>query len=1183
MPNSNEKSKTLKKRKIIIIDQPVEIIPDKNEPNKTQKKRTIVPGKILHEPNPIVPGSGPRLNESYIELLDTLSSLMMKQGEPFRAKAYQKAQETIVLYEDDIIDPKQLKDAPGIGSTIMSKLQEYKETGTLAILEREKANPANMLADIYGVGPKKAKELVEKGVKTIAELRERQDELLNSVQRTGLKHYEDILARIPRSEIDQYLEQFTKAFTSNGAFEIVGSYRRGAKMSGDIDVIVTSKSDSIFKEFVDRLLEQGIITDVLSRGKSKCLVIGKLPGENRYRRIDFLYTSPEEYPFALLYFTGSKFFNTVMRARALTLGFSLNEHGMTTKGSKTKIEHEFKNERDIFDFLGMVYKEPSLRVDGRAVVLKSMTSPKLESKNELSRKQDTKLEQSHGLSELVQIIPKISLNQKTKKAQEKMEKLNQKTKKAQEKLEKDELKVKKAQEKLEKDELKVKKAQEKLAQKAQEKMEKLAQKTQKAQQRLEKRTTQKKQEKVQLKKPNKKIEIHHVNTDKILSNMELEYKPVDSTILEHVRNFKQRGITVLEALDQETLAEMVRSANSAYYNTQEAVMTDNEYDILKEFIAKKYPKNAVNEEVGAPIVGRNKVTLPFEMPSMDKIKPDTNALVDWKRKYTGPYVISCKLDGVSGMYILEPGNVGKLYTRGNGLVGQDISHLIDHLKLPTVSSRRLVIRGELIMPKSVFASKYAKQFANPRNLVSGIVNRLSVDDKIADLRFVAYEVIEPILKPSEQMLLLQELSNIDVVHNMVMPDITNEFLSEQLIELRKTHEYEIDGIIVANDRVYSRASGNPDHAFAFKMVISDQMAEVKVVDVIWTPSKHGLLKPRVRIEPVALSGVTIEYTTGFNGAFIETNKIGIGAVIQIIRSGDVIPHIMSVTSPAEVAKMPSVPYIWNETHVDVILENAGEDETVREKAIASFFKAIEVVGMGEGNVKRIITAGFDTVPKIVHMSKSDFMKAEGIQDKTATKLSEGIREQLAKASLAKILAASNVIGRGFGETRIVSILEKYPNILMSGESDGQKVAMISSVEGLAGKSAQLFVSKIGSLLEFIRACSLDRLLQGPSETVLIMEKNMVHGENAGLSVVQNVVVDTTHALYKKTVVMTGSRDKAAIEALTRVGAKLASSVNKSTTVLIASDPEELSGKIVDAKKHNVPIMRPTEFMAKYFS
>ena len=105
------------------------------------------------------------------------------------------------------------------------------------------------------------------------------------------------------------------------------------------------------------------------------------------------------------------------------------------------------------------------------------------------------------------------------------------------------------------------------------------------------------------------------------------------------------------------------------------------------------------------------------------------------------------------------------------------------------------------------------------------------------------------------------------------------------------YEYEIDGVIVSDDKIYNRTQQNPEHAFAFKMVLSEQMAEAKVVDIIWNASKDGYLKPRVRIEPVKIGGVTIEYTTGFNANYIETNRIGIGAVIQLIRSGDVIPYI----------------------------------------------------------------------------------------------------------------------------------------------------------------------------------------------------------------------------------------------------------------------------------------------------
>ena len=204
-------------------------------------------------------------------------------------------------------------------------------------------------------------------------------------------------------------------------------------------------------------------------------------------------------------------------------------------------------------------------------------------------------------------------------------------------------------------------------------------------------------------------------------------------------------------------------------------------------------------------------------------------------------------------------------------------------------------------------------------MVAGIINHKHISDTIVDLHFVAYEVIVPQKKPSEQM---EFLGTIDVerVLYRVTNILSNEMLSATLIDWRKSNIYEIDGVIVTNDAIYPRKSGNPDHAFAFKMVLSDQIAEAKVVDVIWTPSKDGYLKPRVKIEPIHLGGVTIEYATGFNGAFIKDNKIGIGAIIELIRSGDVIPYIKAVTVPAEESKMPSVPFKWNDTHVDVMLE-----------------------------------------------------------------------------------------------------------------------------------------------------------------------------------------------------------------------------------------------------------------------
>ena len=270
-----------------------------------------------------------RYNEAFIELLEKLNNIMLKRGESFRARAYQKAQESIMTYPDDIFSPNQLKELPGIGPTIMDKLNEFVQTGTLKVLENEKTNPINIFTDIYGVGPKKAEELVAAGIKTIAQLRENQ-QLLNDIQKLGLTYYEDILEKIPRSEIEEYRAVFEQTFSqsSNDKMEIVGSYRRGLKSSGDIDLIITSNNPKIFTIFIDELIKKKIILHVLSKGPSKCLVITKLLNNNKARRVDFLYTTPQEFPFAILYFTGSKIFNTVMRQYALNKGYTFNEHGI---------------------------------------------------------------------------------------------------------------------------------------------------------------------------------------------------------------------------------------------------------------------------------------------------------------------------------------------------------------------------------------------------------------------------------------------------------------------------------------------------------------------------------------------------------------------------------------------------------------------------------------------------------------------------------------------------------------------------------------------------------------------------------------------------------------------------------------------------------------------------------------
>jgi NAD-dependent DNA ligase len=631
-----------------------------------------------------------------------------------------------------------------------------------------------------------------------------------------------------------------------------------------------------------------------------------------------------------------------------------------------------------------------------------------------------------------------------------------------------------------------------------------------------------------------------------------------------VDKFKQLGMSYLETLSQKELDEMLLLANDVYYNTKEPLMTDNEYDILKEYIMSKYPSDKAVLQVGAP-VGKNKVKLPYEMWSMDKIKPDTGELPKWISKYPGPYLLSCKMDGVSGLYTTE-GDKPKLYTRGDGQYGQDVSHLLSVLKLPL--TKGIVVRGEFIIPKEVFKTKYAVEFANPRNLVSGIVNTKTVDAKTADVHFVAYECIIPDLKPLEQFARLGELG-FEVADHRSVPSITNELLSEYLVDKRTNYIYEIDGIIVADDQIHERTSGNPEHAFAFKMVLSDQKAEAKVVDVLWEPSKDGLLKPRVRIEPISLGGVTITYATGYNAKFIEDNKIGVGAIIELIRSGDVIPKILGVIVPATEPKMPTEAYTWNATHVDILIDDAGNNKTVQEKNIVAFFTELEVDGLKAGNIKKIMEAGFDTVPKILAMTKSDFEKC-GFKS-TAEKYAANIKEQVDKANLVQLMSASGLMGRGIGTKKIGPILEAFPDIVTSGEPVDKKIAKVKSIKGVEQKTAATFVENIPRFTAFLSECGL--------ASKLSLDQKSVSIQAPADAPAINIIVSP---LNGKSIVMTKVRDKEIIEQLAKYGAKLEDNMKKDTFVLIVKSKDDVSNKTKYAVDHNIPIMTPDEFKSIHF-
>lgn len=636
------------------------------------------------------------------------------------------------------------------------------------------------------------------------------------------------------------------------------------------------------------------------------------------------------------------------------------------------------------------------------------------------------------------------------------------------------------------------------------------------------------------------------------------------TTEELLMNYAKNGTFNLN-MKESVCSDMLRLASKHYYNAT-PILSDAAFDELKDFIASRWPNAAVLSEIGAPPpASRNRVKLPHFMGSMDKIKDDVG-LSKWSAKYTAPYVVSAKLDGVSGMIDFDR---KKMYTRGDGSIGQDVSPLLSLVNIGTpTNTSGLCVRGEFIMKPVTFERKYKPLGAsNPRNFVSGVVNSKTMEpEKCADVDFICYEVLSPTgLTQSEQLDLLAS-RGLNVVYNntsIVRSQLTAEFLTNMLLTWREcVVEYEIDGIIITCDAVAfpHKSGGNPEHSFAFKTASGGQEAEVRVVDVIWTPSQDGYLKPRVRIEPTSIGGVVVEYATGFNGAFIRDSGIGPDAVVRLIRSGDVIPYITETIMPVA-PKMPDdVEYVWTPTGVDLVLVNPENCDVVREKNITGFFTSLGVDGLSAGNVKRLITAGYDSIKKILDMTPGDFLKVDGFKDKMAAKLHTNIREKFKSATLQQILVGSNLIGRGFGEKKIAKIFQEYPNVL-----EERNVAKLAAIPGFSQKTAAEFVQNVPRFMAFLEEIGWEGGMAG-----VVTQTPVVVGGMAG------------QPLAGKSVVLTGFRDRELEAAIVSMGGNVAGAVSKNTFALIVKYKEDCSSsKYTTAIKLGIPIYDVSEFREKF--
>lgn len=598
-----------------------------------------------------------------------------------------------------------------------------------------------------------------------------------------------------------------------------------------------------------------------------------------------------------------------------------------------------------------------------------------------------------------------------------------------------------------------------------------------------------------------------------------------------------------EDTDLRRLRHKLRKARHAYFNTDSPIMSDEDYDQLEERLRRMSPNDKLFNSIGyAPDRNARKVALPYPMPSLDKVKPNAS-LERWLDRHSGPYEISDKGDGVSALLVQNRYGKLQLFTRGNGVTGSDITHLIPFIRprVTKLPSGIKAIRGELAIGRDTFAKKYAKQFANARNLTSGVVNSLSSSPAASDLLFFVHGIVEPDRQLSGSATQLRRHGFLVMPH-VRKSDVDEAFLLEYLAKRREQSKIDIDGLVIAT------RSG----IVAFKA--GYESATATVDKVVWKESRYGYLKPTIILKrAVKLSGASVKRVTGHNAQMIYHNKIAPGAVIEVTRSGDVIPKFMRTLRPS--AKDPLPPgfgtkYNWNDTGVDLVSIKKGDSGTVQE--LLTFVLRMDVDKVKETSIEKLVVYGIDSIPKLLEADVDDMLDA-GLGHAMAVHLHDRLRKNFKQAELPALMAGSNEFPRGFGERRLSAILEEVPfrqqlELYRHNKNDLQQ--RLSVIPGIGSNTARAYLQAFPKFVRFLKQVDWKPTRTAPKKLPV-----------SGLGVAPIAV-------------FTGFRDKNLEKLIKAVGGKIGGAVTKNTTHVVTLNVRGNSTKLKKAERYGVKILTP---------
>lgn len=644
------------------------------------------------------------------------------------------------------------------------------------------------------------------------------------------------------------------------------------------------------------------------------------------------------------------------------------------------------------------------------------------------------------------------------------------------------------------------------------------------------------------------------------------------------------------------LIKLIEKANYDYYTLDNPTVTDREYDNwMSELldIEERHPeikrKDSPSEKIGGEVISEfKKVEHKIGMFSISDVFNESEIVAFDERirkEFPNPsYVCELKIDGLAVSLQYEKGILKRAATRGNGLVGEDITHNVKTIGTIPLRLNKPVdieVRGEIYMPLKAFNELNEKRlkngepiFQNPRNAAAGSIRQL--DSSVAKSRKLdafLYHVPETDKKTHYEALMeLKELgfivnSNIRLVKNIdEILDYINEWTAR-----RGELPYDIDGIVIkVNDIHMQRELGftakYPRWVIAYKFPAED--VKTRLTDIVCTVGRTGQITPNAVFDPVKVMGSTIRRATLHNGDYINSKNLKIGDNIFVHKAGDVIPEVVGPcledrTGNEREFVMPDKCPICG---ASLVLTESGIDlkcpnDLCPARNIESLIhfcdrKAMNIEGLGERIIEDFYNMKFITsIIDIYNIKdrKEELIELEGFGDKSVNKLLDNI-EKSKQNSLEKLLFAIGI--SGIGEKNAKILAKKFMNI---------DNLMNASLEDLTN------ISDVGPIL----ANSIYNFFRNEDNIKLINDlKNIGMNMNyLGAQIKEN------EELLNKRIVVTGTLKKYTRDEIQNLielnGGLWSTSVTKKTYAVIVG--ENPGSKYDKAKELNIPIWTEEDF------